>query len=107
MRRKKERGLSLTEGLREMGKMTKKKRESLLRTENSSMHMASGAWARHQAKLKGIELIFLYLKTWNLGAKGTCEFGFHSTCFKYSLSRGLRNCGSPSHTVTAGAGCGR
>lgn len=54
MRRKKQRRLSLKEGLREMGKMTKKKRESLLRTENFSKHMASGAWTRHQAKLKVI-----------------------------------------------------
>lgn len=52
MRRKKERRLCLKEGLREMGKATKK--ESLLRTENFSKHMASGAWARHQAKLKDI-----------------------------------------------------
>lgn len=51
MRRKKQRRLSLKEGLREMGKMTKKG-ESLLRTENFSKHMASGAWTRHQAKLK-------------------------------------------------------
>lgn len=53
MRRKKERRLSLKEGLREMGKTTKK-RESLLGTENFSKLMASGAWARHQAKLKDI-----------------------------------------------------
>lgn len=53
MRKKKQRRLSLKEGLREMGKTTKKK-ESLLRTENFSKHMASGAWARHQAKLKAI-----------------------------------------------------
>lgn len=48
MRRKKERRLSLKEGLREMGKMTKRV------TQNFSKHMASGAWARHQAKLKGV-----------------------------------------------------